>query len=109
MSVTRRTVSSTPIPELPGYELRSVLLTFPPGVKGTLHDHPTAATGYVVKGEHISQWEGGEEEYYKTGDGFVDKGNVKHIKADNASEDSELLLLVTYAIKVGEPNVRMIQ
>lgn len=76
-------------------------------MKGTQHTHPVAATGYVVSGHHVSQWEGGEVERYGTGDSFVDRGEVLHTKADNASETEPLVMLVSYVIKIGEPNVVM--
>jgi len=107
MSITRTVLVIVPISER--WELRTVLLTYPPGVSAPLHDHPVAATGYVVDGHVESQWEGSDVvETYSTGQAFVDKGNVPHVLSRNASETEELKMVMTYLIKVGEPNVRML-
>ena len=109
MSIERTILATTPIPSLPGHELRTILLTYPPGVSAPLHDHPVAATGYVVQGHVISQWEGSDVvETYSAGQAFVDQGGAKHVLSRNASETEELKMVMSYVIKVGVPNVRML-
>jgi quercetin dioxygenase-like cupin family protein len=61
-SIIRTILQAFPIPNLPGYESRLVLLEYPPGVAAPVHSHPVAATGYILEGNVISQWEGGEIE-----------------------------------------------
>lgn len=105
MSIKRTILQTLPIPQLPGWESRLVMLEYPPGVSAPLHNHPVAATGYVVEGDVISQWQGGEVETYTTGDSFVDHGETMHLRSENASKEKPLRMLLSYVIKTGEPNV----
>jgi len=107
MSAKRTVLKSLPIPALPGWEFRVVKLEYPPGLSAPPHTHPVAAIGYVVRGEVISQWEGKEVERYTTGETFVDLGEELHVRAENASHEEPLVMLVSYVIKVGEPNVQL--
>lgn len=109
MSIQRTILQSVPIPELPGWESRLVLLEYPPGVTAPVHDHPVSATGFILSGNVVSQWEGGVEERYSTGDSFIDHGGKIHIKSENESKTEPLKMLLSYVIKIGEPNVRMNQ
>lgn len=106
MAIQRTILQTIPIPELPGWESRLVLLEYPPGFAAPVHNHPVAATGYVLQGSVVSQWEGGEEEFYKAGDSFIDRGVHVHIRSENLSKTEPLKMLVSYVIKVGEPNVK---
>jgi quercetin dioxygenase-like cupin family protein len=105
--IQRTILQAIPIPALPGWESRLVLLEYPPGVNAPLHDHPVASTGYIIEGACLSQWEGGEEEHYKAGESFVDHGERRHLRSENVSGEGKWLRFVaSYVIKVGEPNVR---
>ncbi|KAJ9611133.1 hypothetical protein H2200_004316 [Cladophialophora chaetospira] len=104
MSIKRTIVASTPIPILPGYENRLVRLEFPPGAQGAIHSHPEIGLGYIVSGEHYSQWEGGEMEHFKAGDMMVDRASEKHVHTSNPSQTESLVIILSYIIKVGEPN-----
>lgn len=84
-------------------------LEYPPGAAAPVHNHPEASSGFVVEGEVISQWEGGEIERYKAGESFVDHAERVHIRSENASKDKKLVFVVNYVIKVGEPNVTMLE
>jgi quercetin dioxygenase-like cupin family protein len=106
--VKRQIVARHPIAQLPGYENRLVLLTFPPDTQGVLHTHPEIGLGYIISGEHYSQWEGGEMEHYKAGDQMVDRANEKHVHTSNPSKTEELVFLLSYIIKVDEDHVEMI-
>jgi quercetin dioxygenase-like cupin family protein len=103
--VRRTVLQAIPIPSLPGWESRLVLLEYPPGFKTAVHTHPAAATGYILEGEVVSQWEGSEEERYKTGDTFVDHEERSHVRSENVSAEKPLKMLMSYVIKVGVPNV----
>lgn len=107
MSIARTILQSLPIPQLPGWESRLVKLEYPPGVAAPLHNHPVAAVGYIVRGKVVSQWEGGSIETYTTGDAFVDLGEKLHIRSENVSKTEPLIMVLSYVIKVGEPNVVM--
>jgi len=104
----KRTILQTlPIPELPGWESRLVLLEYPPGFAAPLHTHPRACTGYILEGNVASQWEGKEVEHYSAGDSFIDLGDDLHVRSENANADKWLRMINSYVIKVGEPNVVM--
>ena len=81
------------------------MLEYPPGVAAPLHNHPVAATGFIVEGDVVSQWEGGEIEAYTAGDSFIDLGGTMHLRSENASMEKPLKMLVSYVIRVGEANV----
>jgi quercetin dioxygenase-like cupin family protein len=104
MSVKRTVIASTPIPILPGYENRLVKLEFPPGAQGAVHSHPVIGLGYIVTGEHYSQWEGGEMEHYKAGDMMIDRALEKHVHTSNPSKTEPLVFIVSYIMKIGEEN-----
>lgn len=106
-TVQRTVLQRLPIPSLPGWESRLVLLAYPPGLAAPLHNHPVAATGYIVEGDVISQWEGGEIEKYSTGDSFVDLGETMHLRSENTSKERWLRMIVSYVIRVDEANVNL--
>ena len=60
--------------------------------------------GYVVRGNHLSQWEGSEPEYYKAGDTFVDRAEERHIKTENLGP-GELEIIISYVIPIGQANI----
>ena len=100
MSITRTILQRVPIPDLPGYESRMVRLEYPPGVAAPLHNHPVPATGIVLEGEVVSQWEGSDDlERYKTGDSFVDLGETMHIRSENVSKIEKLVMVLNYVIR----------
>jgi quercetin dioxygenase-like cupin family protein len=103
--VKRTILQSLPIPELPGWESRLVLLEYPPGLAAPIHHHPVAATGFIVEGDVVSQWEGGEVERYTKGDSFIDLGTTVHLRSENTSKTKPLKMLTSYVIKIGESNV----
>jgi quercetin dioxygenase-like cupin family protein len=104
MSVKRTIIASTPIALLPGYENRLVRLEFPLGAYGALHSHPVIGLGHIAAGEHYSQWEGGEMEYYKAGDMMIDRALEKHVHTSNPSKTEPLVIILSYIIKEGEAN-----
>ena len=105
--IRREIVASTPIPQLPGYENRLIRLEFPPGAQGVPHTHPVQGLGYIVSGEHYSQWEDddGKMEYYKKGDMMLDRAApARHVHTSNPSLTESLVVIVSYVIRVGEEN-----
>ena len=83
------------------------MLEYPPGSAAPIHSHPVAATGYVVEGDVVSLWEGGEPERYTAGESFIDLADTTHLRSENASQSKPLKMVVTYVIKVGQPNVTL--
>lgn len=103
-TIIRTILNAMPIPQLPGWESRQVLLEYPPGVAAPLHNHPVASIGYILEGKVLSQWEGGEVEHYEAGQSFIDKGETMHIRSENVGE-GWLRMVMSYVIPVGEPNM----
>lgn len=106
-AIKRTILQSLPLPNLPGWESRLVHFEYPPGVAAPLHNHPVAGAGYILEGDVLSQWEGGEIERYTAGDSFVDLGETLHLRSENVNRDVPLKMLISYVIKTGEPNVAM--
>lgn len=104
MEVKRTTIASIPIDVLPGYENRLIKLEFPPGIVGGPHTHPEVGIGYIVSGEHNSQWEGEEMEYCKAGDVVIDRALETHVYTSNPSKTEPLIIIMSYIIKIGDPN-----
>jgi quercetin dioxygenase-like cupin family protein len=105
-SVTRTVLCRMPIPALPGWESRTVLLEYPAGAKSPAHTHPQAGVNYIVQGSILSQWENGEIEHYKTGEIFLDHAEKLHSLVQNPSETEDCKVVVTYVLPVDEPNVK---
>lgn len=106
-SVKRTVLRSFPLEQFPGWESRLVLLEFEPGVIGPPHTHPVQGLAYVLKGSVTSQFEGSEVEVYHEGETMIDLADTAHVAAGNASKTEQLKLLVSYVIKIGQPNVVM--
>ena len=107
-SVKRTILQAIPIPALPGWEHRMVLLEYPPGVGAPVHHHPIAGPNYVVQGSILSQWESDEEpQVFHAGDSFLDYAELSHTRAENVSQTKDLKVVACYVVKVGEPNVVM--
>lgn len=107
-SVKRTILQAIPIPALPGWEHRMVLLEYPAGVGAPTHHHPIAGPNYVVQGSIISQWEGdAEPRVFHAGDSFLEYADLSHTRAENVSQTEDLKVVACYVVKVGEPNVVM--
>ena len=69
-------LSSVPKPPVPDdLEVKTVLITLPPGSEGSpSHRHPGPAFGYVLRGELLIQLEGEPEKVIKAGEAFWEPG-----------------------------------
>jgi quercetin dioxygenase-like cupin family protein len=107
-SVKRTILQAIPIPALPGWEHRMVLLEYPAGVGAPVHHHPIAGPNYVVQGSILSQWQGdAEPQVFHAGNSFLDYAELSHTRAENVSQTEDLKVVACYVVKVGEPNVVM--
>ncbi|KAL1653298.1 hypothetical protein SLS61_004175 [Didymella pomorum] len=104
--VTRTILTAHPIPQLPGFENRFVLLQYPPGVSSPPHTHPVDGVNYIIQGTVESQREGEEVEVFNQGETFLDYAEKKHVLVRNPGE-VELKILVSYVIEEGVANVKM--
>jgi len=108
-AVKRTVLQAIPIPALPGWEHRMVLLEYPAGAAAPAHHHPIAGPNYVVQGSVLSQWEGdAEPQVFHAGDTFLDYAERSHTRVENVSEEEELKIVACYVVRVGEPNVVMV-
>jgi len=107
-TVKRTVLQAIPIPALPGWEHRMVLLEYPAGVAAPVHHHPIAGPNYVVQGSILSQWEGDEKpQVFHAGDSYIDYAELSHTRAESISQTEDLKLIACYVVKAGEPNVVM--
>jgi quercetin dioxygenase-like cupin family protein len=105
-TVKRTVLQAIPIPALPGWEHRMVLLEYPPGAAAPTHHHPIAGPNYVIQGSILSQWDGdAEPQVFHAGDSFIDYADLLHARAENVSQTEGLKIVACYVVKVGEPNV----
>ena len=103
MPTSRRIISRVPVPQLQGWELRTVELTISPGPQPE-HTHPRTGVCYIVEGEIHDQFDGGPLAIHKTGEVFLDLPDKVHTVI-NASETENAIVVVSYVIQVDEANV----
>jgi quercetin dioxygenase-like cupin family protein len=103
-AVRRTLVASHPLDDIPGWELRLLLIEYPPGMAGAPHTHPVPGVGYVLEGSFESAWgdHGATASVAREGESFVDRAHERHLFR-NASATSPLRFLVAYAIPIGTP------
>jgi quercetin dioxygenase-like cupin family protein len=101
--ITRVLLQSSPIAEMPGWETRLFLIEYPPGADGSGHSHPVVGLGYVLEGSVVSAFDEDEVETFTAGQSFRDAASF-HRVSRNGSETEPLRFLISYAVKIGEPN-----
>jgi hypothetical protein len=47
--ITRELLQTTPLADLPGWEARLFLISYPPGADANNHSHPVVGVGFVPK------------------------------------------------------------
>lgn len=102
MSIRRTTIQTMPLPQIPGWEARVMLLELPPSFAVPAHTHPVSGVVYVLQGTVLTQFEDQEAEKYCTGQSFIEHGEMLHARVENESKTEDLKLLVSYVIKAGE-------
>jgi quercetin dioxygenase-like cupin family protein len=103
---TVEVLSSVPKPPVPDdLEVKTVLITLPPGSEGSPpHRHPGPAFGYVLRGELLIQLEGEPEKVIKAGESFWEPGgDLIHLKGANNLADAETAYLATLLGAAGQP------
>jgi quercetin dioxygenase-like cupin family protein len=101
--VSRVLLQSSPVTNLPGWETRLFLVTYPPGADASRHSHPVAGIGYMLEGAIVSAFDEDPEETISAGQGFTDRASF-HRVSRNASETEPLRFLIAYTVREGEPN-----
>jgi quercetin dioxygenase-like cupin family protein len=101
--ITRALLQTSAVVGMPGWEMRLLLVTYPPGADASGHSHPVVGVGLVLEGSMLSAFEDAEPELLTTGQSFLDKAGV-HTISRNASDSDPLTFLVAFTVKTGEPN-----
>ena len=103
---TVEVLASVPNPPVPqDLEVKTVLITLPPGSKGSPpHFHPGPAFGYVIEGELVMELEGEPERVIKAGQAFWEPGgDLVHYQGANNLPDGETSYVVTLLGTAGHP------
>jgi quercetin dioxygenase-like cupin family protein len=101
--VTRKLLQSSPVADLPGWETRLFLITYPPGADASGHSHPVVGIGYVLEGTMVSAFDDELEETITAGQSFQDKASY-HRVSKNGSPTEPMQFVIAYTVKKGEPN-----
>ncbi len=91
-----RPLSCTPLPELPGKSVTTVLVEFPPGAYTPAHRHPGSVTAFVVSGTLRSQMAGGPPQDFAKGQTWFEPPMSLHLFAENPSPTEPASLLATF-------------
>ena len=103
VDVTRVLLQSSPIADLPGWETRLFLITYPPSADASRHSHPVVGLGLVLEGTMISAFDDDPEETFIAGQSFMDRAGF-HRVSRNRSRTEPLKFVVAYTARVREPN-----
>jgi quercetin dioxygenase-like cupin family protein len=101
--VTRVLLQSAPLEELPGWEMRLFLITYPPGADASNHSHPVIGIGMVLEGTMITAFDDDPEEVITAGQGFRDQASF-HRVSRNGSQTEPMKFLIAYTVRQGELN-----
>jgi quercetin dioxygenase-like cupin family protein len=101
--ITRTLLQTAAVEEIPGWETRLFLITYPAGADGSGHSHPVPGIGYVLEGTMVSAFHDEPEETIVGGQSFQDKASF-HRVSRNGSGTEPMRFVIAYTVKVGEPN-----
>jgi quercetin dioxygenase-like cupin family protein len=101
--ITRELLQTTLLSDLPGWEVRLFLISYPPGADANNHSHPVVGVGFVLEGIMVSAFDDDPEETLVAGQSFVDRASYHRI-VRNASDIKPMKFLIAYTVKTGEPN-----
>ena len=88
-------IVSQPLADVPGREVRMLVVERAPGTASPPHRHPGHHTfGYVLEGTYEFAIDRGEPRLLKAGDTFYEPPTAVHSTSRNASTDQRLKLLV---------------
>ena len=92
------------IPNIPGKNLVSVLVDYPPGGKTEAHHHAKSAFIYahVLSGAIRSQVDDGPGKIYRAGESFFETPGAYHRISENASTTEPAKLLAVFVLDAGE-------
>jgi quercetin dioxygenase-like cupin family protein len=88
---------------VPGWETRTYLIEYAPGVKAPLHHHSVVGLGYVLSGVVLSGFSDQPPVRYGPGESFIDPAEQPHTVSQNLSTSEPLRLLIAYTVRVDQP------
>ena len=92
------------IPNIPGKNLVSVIVDYPPGGRSDAHHHAKSAFIYahVLSGAIRSQVDDGTDKVYRAGESFFETPGAYHRVSENASATEPARLLAVFVLDAGE-------
>ena len=92
------------IPNIPGKNLVSIVVDYPPGGKSEAHHHAKSAFIYahVLSGAIRSQVDDGTDKIYRAGESFFETPGAYHRISENASATEPARLLAVFVLDAGE-------
>ncbi|NEU12115.1 cupin domain-containing protein [Methylobacterium sp. BTF04] len=100
---TLRPLVQEALPDVPGYGLTAVEVSFPPGAKAVPHRHGKAFLYvHVLAGSVRSQIEGEPVRAFRTGESWTEKPGDHHVITENASATEAARLLVVFIAPKGD-------
>jgi quercetin dioxygenase-like cupin family protein len=99
--VARVLLQMSPVTDLPGWEVRLFLITYPPGADASKHSH--VGVGLVLEGTMVSAFDDDPEETFTAGKSFMDRASF-HRVSRNRSQTEPLKFLIAYTVMEGKPN-----
>ena len=100
--IRRTLLSQQDVPDLPGWEIRTFLVEYPPGAVAPRHVHPALGVAYVLEGRCESAFEGEAPTITEQGRAFVEKEGPVHILFRNPDLEHPLRFLIAYTIRKGD-------
>lgn len=97
-------VFDRPLPNVPGKNMRGVLVEYEPGGGSPAHTHPASAFIYatVLEGAIRSSVNGEPVRVYQVGENFYEEPGSRHGVSQNASDTEPAKLLAVFVLDAGE-------
>lgn len=99
--VVVKPVSSEKLPNVPGKNITTVIVEFPPGGFSPEHHHAGSVTVYVLSGTIRSQLAGGPPVVYNAGETFFEPPGTTHLFAENVSATESAKILAVFVADEG--------
>ncbi len=92
------------LPNVPGKNMKGVLVEYGPGASSPAHTHPASAFIYatVLEGAVRIQVNGGPVTVYRAGENFVEMPGDHHDISANASDTEPAKLLAVFVVNTSE-------
>lgn len=101
--VTVRTLLSKDIDGVPGKELTTIVVEYPPGGGDPIHTHSAHAVVFVLEGSVVMQVKGGKPTTVMPGQTFYEGPDDVHIVGRNTSDSAPARFVVFLVKDKGAP------